>query len=491
MNQIKKYMSKYSWSFLWFFIGSISLFFSNGRWSIPLSIWIVTICFLRFVRIQGIITGFVSVLLISFLSNIFIWKGILPLPSPLYFIVCFISAIFFAIPFLIEKTFQGKLGVISSTIIYPCSFVLFSYLYYLINPSGTFGSIAYSQSEITLLQIVSITGIWGIIFLIGWTASIIVHVMEKFNQLKKLKSALLLYLVVLVCVILYGEVKMHVLNIQRGTVRVAGIIHDFEFNKSVKDNIIEFKNYARTTEKEIFNDSKKCARAGAKIIFWQETALLIFKEDEDSLLSRAKEFAEQQKIFLGISLLSITHSFPNEPGENKILWFTPDGKESFHYLKAYPTPSENIISGDKVIKTMETDWARLSSAICFDLDFPSYVSKFAKMKINLLTVPANDWREITPYHASIALFRAIENGFSVVRVTGKGLSVAYDSNGKQIASSNYFTNQNRSFIAEVPIGNNVAVYPYAVDFLPVMCFFGMLLLIISVIKLKIKLFQSE
>jgi hypothetical protein len=477
-------MKKINTAIFWFLIGSVFIFFSNGKWSIPISIWIVTICFLRFSRMQKVLVGFLSVLAISFLSNIFIWEGIIPLPSPLYYIVCFIGGVFFSIPFLIDRLFEKTSSGITSTLIYPCSSVFLAYLYSLINPSGTYGSIAYTQTNNVFLQIVSITGIWGIIFIIGWTASVIVFVLNNLSQFQKAKRITLCYLLLVGIVLLYGEVKIFLLDKQGETVRVAGIVHDFEFNNSIKGNIPEFKQYSRSTEEKLLRQSETCIQSGAEIVFWQETAQVVLKEDEDSLVLRAKNFAKQHHVYLGLSLLSITRSFPSEASENKIVWITPEGKEGYRYLKAFPTPSENIIPGDKVVKTIETELENISSVICFDLDFPSYIREYGKKQVSILTVPANDWREITPYHAYIASFRAIENGFSIVRVTGKGLSVVFDANGREHGKLNYFASQNRTMITDVPIERIATVYSYAGDFLPLISFVGILLMIFMAFKNK-------
>jgi len=477
-------MRKNNSSVFWFLIGSALLFFSNGKWSIPISIWIVTVCFLRFSRMQRVLVGFLSILAISFLSNIFVWKGIIPLPSPLYYIVCFIGGVFFSMPFLIDRLYERALNGIMSTLVYPCSSVIFAYLYSLINPSGTYGSIAYTQTNNEFLQIVSITGIWGIIFIIGWTAGVIVFIVDSLSDLQNVKCIALCYLLFIGIVLLFGEVKIYFLDKHEETVRVAGIVLDYDFNKSIKDNIPEFKQYARSTEEKLLRQSESCIQSGAEIVLWQETAQVVLKEDEDSLVLRAKNFAKQHHIYLGLSLLSITRSFPSEASENKIVWITPEGKESYRYSKAFPTPSENIIPGDKIVKTMETEFGNISSVICFDLDFPSYIREYGKKQINILTVPANDWREITPYHANIASFRAIENGFSIVRVTGKGLSVVFDANGREHGSLNYFASQNRTMITDVPIKRIATVYSYAGDYLPLIILVGILLMVFIAFKNK-------
>lgn len=49
-----------------------------------------------------------------------------------------------------------------------------------------------------------------------------------------------------------------------------------------------------------------------------------------------------------------------------------------------------------------------------------------------MIVPSKDWKEVLPLHTHMAVFRAIENGFSLIRGTGHGLSIAVDYQGREL-----------------------------------------------------------
>jgi apolipoprotein N-acyltransferase len=58
----------------------------------------------------------------------------------------------------------------------------------------------------------------------------------------------------------------------------------------------------------------------------------------------------------------------------------------------------------------------------------------------------------------MVVFRAIENGMSVVRQTDFGLSVAVDPYGWILAQMNHFTTRDRTLVAQVPAVHVVTVY---------------------------------
>lgn len=57
---------------------------------------------------------------------------------------------------------------------------------------------------------------------------------------------------------------------------------------------------------------------------------------------------------------------------------------------------------------------------------------------------------IDPVHAYMALFRAVENGVSVVRHADNGLSVVTDPYGAVLAQMDHFNSGERVMVAQVP-----------------------------------------
>ena len=88
-----------------------------------------------------------------------------------------------------------------------------------------------------------------------------------------------------------------------------------------------------------------------------------------------------------------------------------------------------FVPGDGKVPTVQTPYGRLSTVICFDADFPGTIRQAGQAGADMLLVPGNDWRAIDPYHTQMATFRAIENGFSLVRQASNGLAMTVDYEG--------------------------------------------------------------
>ena len=92
------------------------------------------------------------------------------------------------------------------------------------------------------------------------------------------------------------------------------------------------------------------------------------------------------------------------------------------------------------------------------MDFPHFLRQAGKQNIDIMLVPAYDWKEITPLHAEMASFVAIANGFSLIRPNGKGLSAVFDFRGNEIASLNTFSTNEKILLAEVPVKSPTTIY---------------------------------
>ena len=130
--------------------------------------------------------------------------------------------------------------------------------------------------------------------------------------------------------------------------------------------------------------------------------------------------------------------------------FTPAGEVAWEYLKTHPVPGYEeryMVRGPAPAPTYAAPEGRFAGAICYDGDFPGFMRRAAPA--DLLILHADDWRDITPFHARMSVFRALELGVSLVRPTMNGLSVAADYRGEILAAMNHFDSADRVMTAAI------------------------------------------
>jgi len=468
-------------SYAYLIIGFIFLIFANGRWILPIATFIAPTFLIRFLRIQKPLKGTLYLLLVLWISNIIIWKGMMPMSGPFYYIVCFMMSLFTSLTYLLDRIFSTKIKGIISTFIFPSLVVILEFIVTSTNPSGSFGSLAHTQSYLPILQIISVTGIWGIIFFITWTASFINWLWDNKFEIMRIQKGIVVYGLTLFVLILFGQIRMNFISKTIDTVRIASVTINKKDAKellAVKDSVM-FERISTKLGQRFLQSCEIASQSGAKLVFGQETLLNIKKSKENSFIEKAMKIALKDSIYIGLSLATIP---VKKRAENKIVWISPQGKIISTYYKAKPMYGKRI-HGDGKLKYFDTPYGRICSAICFDMDFPDIINQIRNKNIDIMLVPANDWYEISPYHTYVASARAIEHGFNLVRSTGHGLSASFNYKGEVISKLDYFNTSEHMMLTDIPKNGLNTVYSILGNYFAYLCI--LFLILISILYFRI------
>jgi apolipoprotein N-acyltransferase len=192
-------------------------------------------------------------------------------------------------------------------------------------------------------------------------------------------------------------------------------------------------------------------------VLWPEGAGIGFEEDEAALIARGKELAAQEGIYLAMPLLTF-YEDPDRLSENKLIVVDPAGGIVLEHLKYGGTWLEGSQTGDGVLRTFESPFGTISGVICWDADFPTTVRQAGRNGTDILMVASGDWHEVGLMHAQMAVFRAIENGVSLVREASSGLSMATDPYGRVLAAVDHSTASEEVMVAQVPTQGVSTIY---------------------------------
>ena len=97
-------------------------------------------------------------------------------------------------------------------------------------------------------------------------------------------------------------------------------------------------------------------------------------------------------------------------------------------------------------------------AICKDLDYPDYINKYGKSRINFIVVPAwdfviNDW-----LHSRMTILRGVENGFSMIRTARQGRLTISDCYGRVTYETNGSNGQQSYLSGKVSVEHKNTLY---------------------------------
>jgi apolipoprotein N-acyltransferase len=459
--------------FVWLALAAILSLFVGGKWNIPLAAWLAPIFAIRFYRDSekgG--QAFLWLWIISAIPAIISWQG----ATFMHFVHPAVEAIFFAlitpislIPYVIDRAYHRRFPQAAwLTLIYPIAATGMDFFSASGSPFGTFGAAAYSQRDfLPLMQIVSVTGLWGITFVFSWFASVMNHVWE--NGLKGNRTALT-FACVLTLILGLGFGRTLSAAPAAQTAQVAGFSLPVGKMSQMLDQIqagdeAGFRQTVDELHAMELDQIRKFAREGTDIVSLQEGAGMGQSDQVEKLLIDATLIADEEDIYIVLP----TFDLGKQPPENIVRIIDPNGEIILEHVKFGGTQFEGSLAGSGVLQTVDTPYGKLSAVICWDADFPNVIKQAGEKDVDLLFIPSNDWNEVRDIHAGMAVFRAVENGMSIFRQTGQGVSVVTDAYGREYnhpvdvfeeeANGNFAAQQ----MVQTPIGSVDTIYPTVGD----------------------------
>jgi len=426
-------------------------------------------------------------------------RGMMPVDGPAYYaIVAALTTVMF-LPFAADRLAIARLAGVRATLVFPLALVSAEFLRSRLMPGATWGSIAYTQyGYLALMQVAAVAGIWGLTFLMGWGASTLEMAWSRGFDWSVTGVPVLSCATVLGTVLVAGAARVASAPTDRAAVRVATLNRPVdlfipgEMTRIAEGNVPPADHDRLNAKLAKLHDwfldgSRREARAGARIIVWPETSLLIFKEDETAFLSRAQQLASDEHVLLAMGMGTVR---PGAilPLENKLVAIDPAGQIKVSYLKSHPVAGWEagiMRVGDGRLPVITAGGRRIAGAICHDADFPEFIRQAALDSADLLIVPVNEWKAIKDIHFQMHAFRAIETGLPVVRAAASGLSSAFDPWGRVLGVADYFAEGDRTLTVQMPLGGVPTIYAQIGDLFAWLCVAGLVLsLVLSTAGLK-------
>ncbi|MDX8340377.1 nitrilase-related carbon-nitrogen hydrolase [Draconibacterium sp. IB214405] len=455
-------------------IGATTITLAGINWAIAWAAWLAPVFLLYYFR-RARRFDFVFFYLLLFVSGMLSQTGNNLFHLPAVDVFNGLSfCILYSVAYLADRFLYSKEMPFYYTLIFPSVAVLVEFVASF--AIGTWGSVAHTQFDVKpLLQFSAIGGIFGVSFLVLWFAPVANRIIEDYDNRKKWLRGTLIYSAIICAILVYGSVRMLLHKPEGNTVKVAAILSDTDIHAVVKNEEAALKKLVDGSGSEIpaglFSDSatieimmtrtREAINKGAKILLWNEAALILGQEQKKELVNKVSKFCTDENVYILMAFLESGINSEEKPFNNVDLLVAPDGEIVWEYKKSFLHPYAEapiVNKGDSKLPYTDTEFGRLGTVICADLDMPHYLKQAGDANIDILLVPAFDWEGITPFHAEMAVVPGIQHGFSVVRANGKGLTTFTDYLGNSLASANSLTGGEKIVYAEVPIHSIRTIY---------------------------------
>lgn len=329
-------------------------------------------------------------------------------------------------------------------------------------------SLAYSQFNfLSVIQIVDITGIYGLSFLIIFINVSLFLTLDFFYSFQKNKMEPVILgnyvgaAVLLICITLgYGIWK----NFSFGNQTEKKALKVALLQGNIEQNHKWDPSYQKTVYETYQKMTLEAAEEKPDIIVWPETAtpfyfsndrvnrrklLQLGKESNSYILFGSPHHTGQRK---NITLFNSAYLISPEKkvlGRYDKIHLVPFGeyvpfKKLLFFVDKMVTGIGNFGSGTKYTVFSMSD-SKFSVLICFEVIFPDMVRQFVKAGAGFLVNITNDaWfgKSAASYqHISMAVFRAVENRRPVIRAANTGITGIIDSRGKIISQTDIFVRE--------------------------------------------------
>jgi apolipoprotein N-acyltransferase len=352
------------------------------------------------------------------------FKHEVELPLWLIVVAFLVPAIIFGLGVLRTRTFLRRGWLFAAALYFPAYWVTYEYFTEIASPHSTFGNLGYTQMNcLPLIQIASITGIWGISFTVFLFAATIAALISNAGTPRQRRALAITVGVVLCAIFLFGEWRLNS-NPPGQPIAVTLIAKDVPislYRGSEAQAMALLHDYA--------DEISRVTPPGTDVVVLPEKIVRIGESalpQVDALFSTAAADVHSA-IVVGLVRRTADSAF------NSSRFYSADGKLEANYDKQHLIPGvEREKPGNKRV-LLERPNGRWGLQICKDMDFPTLSRDYAGGGANLLLVPAWDFNVDRWLHARMAVLRAVENSFGLARSARNGLLTLADNRGRIIA----------------------------------------------------------
>jgi apolipoprotein N-acyltransferase len=238
-----------------------------------------------------------------------------PIPGLGYAIFLAVEGVQFLIQYLADRWLEPRIGGFAGTLLFPSTCVLFEYLNSF-GPYGSWDAAAYSQyGNLALLQLLSVTGLWGVSFLIAWSAAVCNLLwQEEWDSIRARRGAYLCIATIAV-VVLVGGARMALFPPSSATVRIASLSKRqvspspgsatwsrLMSNQPTAQDPALIRSWCAAVDNDLLARTEREGQAGTKIVFWGKANAPAFKDEEAAFISPGAEVASKYRMYLGMAL---------------------------------------------------------------------------------------------------------------------------------------------------------------------------------------------
>lgn len=369
-------------------------------------------------------------------------RALVMLPLSITLLSIFAPAAVFSVAALLFHYWVKRGSAWRAILIVPAVWVSYEYALASLSPHSTWGNLAYTQMDfLPIIQLASVTGIWGISFCLMLFASAVALLLTR-----GWRPFLAIAAVFLLAVMLFGWQRAHRLPVAP-QLNVALLASD------VPQNLIPKRSASLPVFEKYAAQIDRLASHGAQIVIIPEKAAVVDGASLAALDRILAGAASRNHVYVLAGVLRLPESY------NESRLYSPDGRLRATYDKHHMVPQleadERPGTRRAIIDQPSGKWGL---TICKDMDFPNLSRQYGNDGAGLLLVPAWDFVADDWLHNRMAVLRGVESGFSIARSAKQGILSVSDNRGRILAERSSSFRPFTTLLASLPVLHETTLY---------------------------------
>jgi apolipoprotein N-acyltransferase len=387
--------------------------------------------------------------------NLWGYLRVLQAPAIVWFVDFATAAVAFSAGVLLMRALARRNRVWSAWIALPAVWVAFEFARNLwLWPHGSAACIAYSQLNfLPFLQLASLAGPWGMGFVLLLFSTGVALAIDRWGSAQAAR-VLGATAAVVVAVLIFGAARLAIP--QPGPDVTVGLIASdtnggAPVNNPGTSTQQLFQNYAERAQQLIAQ--------GARVVVMPEDMGVALDSDVAQVDAIFQPIADRTGATLVVGMARIGAAGRH----NEARIYTPHAAvrsyDKEHLLPPWETshftPGHSRTLFKRPGAAANQKWG---VAICKDMDFTNPARSYGRAGVGLMLVPAWDFSVDRFWHGHIAVMRAVEDGFSLVRSARGGFLTVSDNRGRILAETRSDSAPFATLPARVPAGHSATVF---------------------------------
>jgi apolipoprotein N-acyltransferase len=386
--------------------------------------------------------------------NLWGYLRVLGAPAVAWIVPCGTSAVVFAAGVLLTRALARRGAVWSAWVALPAVWVTFEYVRNLLWPHGSGASIAYSQLNfLPFLQWASVAGPWGMGFVLMLLPTGLALAIWLWGRAPRQAMTVAgASLGVVAAVLIFGAVRLQ--TPQPGPEVTVGLVAS-----DADGNVARLGAATGHLFSEYVQQAQELIGRGAQVVVLPENLGVVTDSDVAEADALFQAVADRTGAVL---VAGMTHAASPTLQHNEARIYTPGAAVRSYDKEHLLPPGENVFTPGTTLTLFKsrhnTTGEPWGVAICKDFDFTEPARSYGRSGAGLMLAPAWDFRIDGFWHGHIAVMRAVEDGFSLVRTARSGLLTVADDRGRIIAETPSNAAQFATLQARVRAGHDRTLF---------------------------------